>query len=92
MPRNNKGSTMELKIGFEIYSKDNCEWCSAAKSIISNKEIKYTEYKLNEDFSRETLSILLGNPDKITLPQIFYNGKLIGGYEDLLVYFEEHGI
>ena len=29
---------------------------------------------------------------KVTVPQIIINGKLIGGYEDLLEYFEQHSI
>lgn len=77
---------------FEVYSKSDCVWCDKARSLISDKGLDYYEYKLGADFEKENLAYLLGFPEKITLPQVFYNDKLIGGYEQLLEYFEQHGM
>lgn len=81
-----------MEIVFEIYSKDNCEWCVKTKELLSDKGLGYTEYKLGLDFQKENIAYLLGFPEKITLPQIFRDNKLIGGYEELLEYFENHGM
>ena len=38
-----------------LYTKDACSYCTNAKLLLNSKGISYTEYKIGEDFTRETL-------------------------------------
>jgi len=64
-----------------IYSKENCSYCSKAKMLLTNRNIHYTELKLNEDFTRETLNDLY--PSATSFPVIVVDGFNIGGYNEL---------
>ena len=66
----------------EIYSKDLCWYCSAAKSLFESLGINYLEHRIGRDgITRETL--LEKAPAARTVPQIFINDELIGGYTEL---------
>lgn len=65
----------------EIYSKDNCPYCSAAKTMLSSKGVPFTEINLQE--KPDELAALKAKTGLRTVPQIFIDGKLIGGFTDL---------
>lgn len=75
-----------------IYSRDSCPWCDRAKALLSQYKFPYSEKILNRDYVKEDLQSVLGPNKKLTVPQIVIDDKLIGGYEDLLEYFENHFI
>jgi glutaredoxin len=64
-----------------IYSKDNCSYCTNAKVLLSSKGIQYNEFKLNEDFTKESLQQLF--PSATTFPVIVVDGFNIGGFNQL---------
>lgn len=64
-----------------IYTKDNCSFCTNAKALMTSRGIRYTELKLNEDFSREFL--LENFPSAKSFPVIIVDGFYIGGYNEL---------
>ena len=33
----------------EIYTKDNCVWCTRAKNLMSDLQISYLEHDLSDD-------------------------------------------
>lgn len=66
----------------EIYSKSNCSYCVMAKNYFESKGIDYTLHDA-EDIS-VFQQLLVRNPAARTMPQIFINDELIGGYTDLL--------
>ena len=71
----------------EIYSKDFCGYCNAAKSLFESHGINYLEHRIGYDgITRETL--LEKVPDARTVPQIFIDDKLIGGYTELSTWFK----
>jgi glutaredoxin len=49
--------------------------------LLTNRNIHYTELKLNEDFTRETLNDLY--PSATSFPVIVVDGFNIGGYNEL---------
>ena len=64
----------------KIYSKDYCPYCRSAKILFKNKGVDIEEIDLSdrpEEFDR-----LRQQTGLMTVPQIFINGKLIGGYTD----------
>jgi len=77
-----------------IYSKPNCSWCVKAKELMNKLHLKYDEKVLDVDFTKEQLRELKNMSDweRLFLPQIFVNGKCLGGYEDFVDYCDSHGI
>ena len=72
---------------FLIFTKYRCSYCDRAKSLIEQKGYEYESINIEED---NNIDILLEkNKYARTMPQIFINDKLIGGYTDLVKYFEE---
>jgi len=71
----------------EIYSKSNCSFCDKAKYYFDQNDITYQEHNVEIP---ETFKILLErNPNARTMPQIFIDDKLIGGYTDLMDFVNE---
>ena len=63
----------------EIYSKENCVFCTKAKYLLKNYNPKV--FMLDDDFSRE--QFFQKFPDARTFPQIIIDGKHIGGYQEV---------
>ena len=71
----------------EIYSKSNCSFCDKAKYYFDQNDITYQEHNVEIP---ETFQILMErNPNARTMPQIFIDDKLIGGYTDLMEFVNE---
>ena len=72
-----------------IWSKDNCGYCESAKQLLRAKGISYDERKIGSEWTREQL--LESVPTAKTVPQIFLDGKYIGGFTELRAYFQNKG-
>jgi glutaredoxin len=68
-----------------IWSKYHCPYCDQAKALLEQKGIEFQEKKIGDGFTREDL--LEEVPNARTVPQIFIDGKLIGGFQELKKYF-----
>jgi glutaredoxin 3 len=65
-----------------IYSKTICPYCDMAKNLLKMKGVTYDEIMI--DKSDERLQEMLQRSDgRRTVPQIFINGKHVGGFDDL---------
>ena len=64
-----------------VWSKDSCPFCVQAKSLLKMKGIEFEERNVSKDWTKEQL--LEAVPEARTLPQIFLNDKLIGGFTEL---------
>jgi glutaredoxin len=64
-----------------VWSKDSCPFCVQAKGLLTQKGIEFEERNVNKDWTREQL--LEAVPDARTLPQIFLDDKLVGGFTEL---------
>jgi len=70
-----------------VWSKENCGHCVMAKLLLKNKGIEFEERNISQGpWTREQLMEAV--PHARTLPQIFLDGNLIGGYDQLKKYFE----
>lgn len=68
-----------------VYTTPNCPYCRLAKDFLRSKKIDFREVDVSEDDAmRQKLVDLSGQE---TVPQIFADGKSVGGYEDLVRYF-----
>ena len=72
-----------------VYSKYHCPFCDQAKALLKAKDIAFEERKIGDGYTKEDL--LEAVPTARTVPQIFLDEKLIGGFTELKKYFEsEH--
>ena len=71
----------------EIYSKSNCVFCDKAKHYFAQNNIPYVEH--NVEIAEIFEMLLQRNPNARTMPQIFIDDQLIGGYTDLMEWVEK---
>lgn len=71
----------------EIYSKPNCGYCTAAKNLLRNSGIPYTEQVLDVHFTRELLVEKFATAK--TFPVIVVDNYYIGGYNELRKLLED---
>lgn len=64
-----------------VWSKDSCPFCLQAKALLESRGIKFEERNVSKDWTREQL--LAAVPNARTLPQIFLDDKLVGGFNEL---------
>jgi glutaredoxin len=70
-----------------IFSRDNCQWCDRAKELLIEKEEDFIEFIIPD--CSEILTFMKYNNLK-TVPQVYLDGNLIGGYQELEAYFAKH--
>lgn len=68
-----------------IYGKSNCPWCKMATEELSLRGIAFDYIDLEE--IGKTAAEVTGRKVK-TVPQIYIEGRYVGGYEDLMVHLE----
>ena len=65
-----------------IYTGPICNFCSAAKHLLSKKKVNYEEIDIGYDEKKREEMSKKSNGAK-TIPQIFIEEKHIGGYVEL---------
>ena len=73
-----------------VYSKDNCVWCDRAKNLLDSVEFSFEEIDLSNDNDREEFYKKVGEGVS-TVPQIYIDNERIGGFPQLVNWFEENG-
>lgn len=64
-----------------MYSKKQCVYCDKARDLLKKHAKEFIEYKLDKDFTRETLLELF--PQARSFPVITLDKEFIGGYNEL---------
>jgi glutaredoxin len=64
-----------------VWSKYNCPYCDQAKALLKMKGIAFEEKKIGDGYTKEDL--LEAVPTARTVPQIFLDEELIGGFSEL---------
>lgn len=70
-----------------IWSKDACPYCVQAKVLLEQQGIEYEERKIGSGYTKENL--LESVPHAKTVPQIFLDGELVGGFTELKARFSK---
>ena len=70
-----------------VWSKNNCPYCDQAKALLTSKGIQFEEKKIGDGYTKEEL--LEAVPTARTVPQIFLDGELIGGFNELKTKLKE---
>lgn len=69
-----------------IITKPGCPYCGKAKVMLADKGIGFEEIVLGKDATSVSVKAISGNS---TVPQIFFDGKNIGGSDDLEVFLKD---
>ena len=64
-----------------VWSRNQCPYCDQAKNLLKLKGIEFEERNISLDYTKEQL--LEAVPTARTVPQIFLDGELIGGFTEL---------
>jgi glutaredoxin 3 len=66
----------------EVYTTEYCPFCVRAKALLKAKGVAFDEIDVSDDpVAREKMIELSGG--RRTVPEIFINGRIIGGYDEL---------
>ena len=69
-----------------VWSKYNCPYCDQAKALLKAKGIAFEEKKIGDGYTKEEL--LEAVPNARTVPQIFIDEQLIGGFNELKTHLQ----
>lgn len=64
-----------------IYSTAHCPYCVQARNLFQRKGVDFQEIKVDEN--PEKRDEMIEKTQRRTVPQIFINGRYIGGCTDL---------
>lgn len=70
-----------------VWSKYNCPYCDQAKALLTQKGISFEEKKIGDGYTKEEL--LEAVPNARTVPQIFIDEQLIGGFNELRTHLDK---
>jgi glutaredoxin len=70
-----------------VWSKDHCPYCDQAKALLKQKGIEFEERNVSHNWTREQL--LEAVPTARTVPQIFLDEELVGGFTELRTYLQK---
>ena len=75
-----------------VYSKNNCVYCNKAKTLLKNLGLEYEEKSLEKDFDSDPSKLIedIGKNMR-QMPHIKIDGELVGGYNQLVEYYNEKG-
>jgi glutaredoxin 3 len=65
-----------------MYTKDYCPYCVAAKNLLTQKGVSFTEVDVTRDEVKFNEMVTRSAPRR-TVPQIFIGGQAIGGFDDM---------
>jgi glutathione-dependent peroxiredoxin len=69
-----------------LMSKPGCPFCAKARDLLTANGIEYEQVELGNGLTTKSLYAISG---KGTTPQVFIDGRLIGGSDDLEAYFKK---
>lgn len=76
-------------VSVQIYTTPVCPYCVKAKALLNKKGIKYEEIDVSNDPQlRQKMSEQAHG--RTSVPQIFINGKSVGGCDDLYALDKEN--
>ena len=65
-----------------LYTKPGCPYCIAAMGLLRRKGVDFTEIVASSDPEKKA-EMVQKSAGKATFPQIFIDGKHIGGSDDM---------
>jgi glutaredoxin 3 len=72
----------------EVYTTTYCPFCTRAKNLLKSKGVAFVEIDVTDDDALRAKMVELSGGRR-TVPEIFINGEIVGGYDDLKALDEE---
>ncbi|MGO9453487.1 MAG: glutaredoxin 3 [Candidatus Binataceae bacterium] len=66
----------------EVYTTNYCSFCTRAKNLLKKKGVAFTEIDVTDDDALRAKMVEMSGGRR-TVPEIFINGRIIGGYDEL---------
>ena len=66
----------------EVYTTTYCPFCARAKNLLKGKGVAFDEIDVTDDDELRAKMIEMSGGRR-TVPEIFINGKIIGGFDEL---------
>lgn len=63
-----------------MFSRPGCPFCARAKAALSERSLRYTDISQDQKINSSVLRAVTG---RLTWPQVFIGGRLIGGADEL---------
>jgi glutaredoxin-like protein len=70
-----------------MFSKEGCPYCARAKGMLKDRGIAYEEIVIGKTITTRSIKAATG---ATSTPQVFIDGQLIGGSDDLEAYFNQN--
>jgi glutaredoxin-like protein len=70
-----------------MFSKEGCPYCARAKGMLKDRGIPYEEIVIGKKITTRSIKAVTG---ATSTPQVFIDGQLIGGSDDLEAYFNQN--
>jgi glutaredoxin 3 len=65
----------------QVYSTRRCPYCTRAKALLAKKGVPYEEIDVEDDDAKRAW--LVETTGQQTVPQIFVDGRSLGGFSDI---------
>lgn len=75
---------MKTDYTIEVFSKKACAGCDKVKAMLKSRGLVYKEYMVDSEDGLAKQELFARVPGVRTVPQVFIDGKLIGGAEALV--------
>lgn len=72
----------------EIFTSRDCHYCKLAKELLKVQSLEFKEVNISDDLESEKM-LRDRLPRVRSLPQLFIDGRHVGGYEDLKLIIEK---
>ena len=82
MKKGRTGCARRAMATVEVYSKSWCPFCRMAKRLLEEKGQEFVEYDVELDPAKYD-EMLERSQGRWTVPEIFIDGELIGGFDEL---------
>jgi glutaredoxin len=83
-----------MKIGFTIYSKNNCSYCVKVKQLLMEKQLFFLDIECDDYLREDKFGFLLFIEERAskkytTFPMVFKDGVFLGGFTETSAYFDK---
>ena len=78
-------------VQIEIYTTPYCPYCIAAKRLLSEKDVTFTEIDVARDPSQRSVMVDRAR-GRMTVPQIFIGETHVGGFDDVYALDQAGGL
>lgn len=74
---------------YVIITGPNCKWCEKAKDALDDAQVPWVLFSTDTQYSGPTIRSFLLSNNLMSVPQVWCDGRYIGGCNELLAHLHE---